>query len=152
MTAARRIHNPVSFPAGSFDREKLQKGLDEAAGASADDRAQAVTDAVKGAAAGGTMDFVDGSLRPDQKLVQREHEELGITENVRVFDPDSDAAARLAEDADREADRLTRQSAAVAARSSEPDVEPVEGAAAAEVEAKDDKPAPAGGGRSGRDS
>lgn len=129
MTAARRNHSPVSLPPGSYDREQLGKGLDKAAAADPDNRAAAVTEAVKAATGeeGQGMSTPDGSMRPDMQLIEREHEELGITERVRVHDPDSKGAEVAAQEAERADDLQARQSETLARRAaSEPDVDPVD--------------------------
>lgn len=124
---AKLNHAPVSLPAVSVDFQKLRDGLDDATKAKPADRADAVTDAIKGAnLVDGALDSPDLSVRADQKIVEREHPELGITEQVRVHDPESDAAATMADEADAAEHRLTSQAENRAALVSEPDLEVID--------------------------
>lgn len=113
--AARRNHSAVSFPTGAYDRQALAEGLDKAAGAAPDQRADALTEAVDTARAEGSPASVDTTLRIDQKVVEREHERLpGVIERVRVFDPESEGAKTVAEEAERRTESLEGQSAQLA--------------------------------------
>lgn len=88
-------HAAVSLPAGSFDLQALSSGLDTAAQAGDGDHESAVSKAVADARLDDADDR-DLSLRADQKVVETTREDLGVTEKVRTFDPDSDAAVAAA--------------------------------------------------------
>lgn len=126
MSKTELNHAPVPLPAGSVDFQKLRSGLDKAAEASPEKRADAVGKAVNAATADDGMVTSDLSVRVDQKVVEREHPELGVKEQVRVFDKRSDGAKALAEKAERDADMLTRQAEVRAARSGDADTAIVE--------------------------
>jgi hypothetical protein len=98
---------PVSLPAGSYDFQKLQKGLDHAA--------ELKTPAARDAAVGKALTEAsnrdkaretDMGARADQTRVKVEREELGVTENVLVHNPKSAAAKDAAEEAEQLEERL----------------------------------------------
>ena len=88
-------HAAVSLPAGSFDLQALREGLDTAAQAEDGEHQSAVEKAIADARRDDADDR-DLSLRADQTVTERQREDLGITEKVRVFDPESEAAVAAA--------------------------------------------------------
>lgn len=84
---------PVSLPAGSYDFAKLRSGLDATVGKEGTARREAADKALDEARVGKhKAKDIDLAARADQKRVNVEREDLGVTESVLVHDPDSAAA------------------------------------------------------------
>lgn len=89
----------VSMPAGSVDMDKFLSATADVEGiADPEKRDQKISKALQAALVRPEGASDDASLRPDQKLVEVEREDLGVTEQVRVHDAKSEAA-REGEDA-----------------------------------------------------
>lgn len=81
---------PVTLAAGSFDYDALKSGLDKAAKGAAKNYDGGVQDALA-AAADHAFDAPDSRAIPGYKFKDVKNDELGVTENIQVFD------AKLAE-------------------------------------------------------
>lgn len=78
---------PIGLPAGSFDIEELAKQLDKVVDAPQEKRNETVADALRAAAAEGTViDQADRDIAPGFKAVEVENKDLGIVERTTVFD------------------------------------------------------------------
>lgn len=96
-TKAEPNYAPVALPPGSFDVQKLAKGLETAATAAEDKRGEAIDKAVTSARDDESAEGFEQGARTDQKRVDYENKELGITERVLVHDPKSEAAQEAEE-------------------------------------------------------
>lgn len=96
---------PIALPAGSIDFGALRTGLSGIEGTAEDKRGDRI-DSIVGKAlqpVEGTPEQVVSGMRADQKIVEVEREDLGITEKVRVYDAKSpEAKAEVAEVAETE--------------------------------------------------
>lgn len=88
-------HSPVSIPAGSYDREQLEAGLDKAVDRQGSNRDAEVRKAFESSVAlveGQPTGEVNPALLPDHKLVEvptalDDKGEPTATETVQVYDP-----------------------------------------------------------------
>jgi hypothetical protein len=88
-------HAPVSLPAGSYDVDKLDKGLGQVVKAKPEERDGVIHDVLTEAFAGETLDRGDPALAPGFKRVEVAHPELdGVKENAVVFDEKLDEKER----------------------------------------------------------
>lgn len=119
MSSKELNHSPVSLPAGSYDVQKLRKGLDHAA--ELKDRDKGVDKALTDARSRETA-VRDPGARPDQKRMTVARDDLGegVEEHVLVHDAKSDAAEESAERADEDAARLEAQARVRAERGAAP--------------------------------
>ena len=77
---------PVALPAGSYDYDDLKKGLDKAAKGAASKYDENVAAAID-EAGNSAFEKVDPRGTPGYVLKEVEHETLGITEQIQVYDP-----------------------------------------------------------------
>ncbi len=85
-------HAPLNLPAGSYDVDALKAETNKAVNGAADKRDAAINDAVKSAAAETTnLEVVDTAAQAGYELAEVKHEELGITEQARVYKPGKEA-------------------------------------------------------------
>ena len=78
-------NNPVTFPAGSFEREDLDKALDAVATASPEDRGAVISEELAKVNQRVHED-TDVGLVEGNKYVDHVNEDLGITERIQVAD------------------------------------------------------------------
>ncbi len=86
MTETSKALGAVSLAAGSYDAEKLRAGLDQAAGAKAEDQPDKVGKAVEAAVVSGGTDSRDPALPPDHVFADVDNGHGG-KERIQVYAP-----------------------------------------------------------------
>ena len=97
----------TALPPGSFDVQKLSKGLGKTIDVKPEERAAAQSKAIE-EASGSKAGMIDQGARPDQKRVEVKRAGQP-SESVLVHDPKSEAAKNAAEAADDIAKRQAEQ-------------------------------------------